>query len=262
MAPRASWKGTLTFGMVALPVGIAPAASRNDIAFKTLAPSGAPVKQSYSDSVTGEVVEYADRRKGFEYQKGSYIQVSDDELHRFAARAGKDIRIVGFVPMADVPHGVIERTYLMFADGGSNRDHAHQRRAALAAPYALIAQALAESGRAGLGRLVMSTKEYPVLIRSDGTNLYLDLLFWNDEVRVHDDPPCEVAPEQVGMAVALIEAMAMDFTLPTNDARAAMVDYLLAKVAGSDEASANPPDATPTPVVNLMDALRESLAAL
>lgn len=260
---KASWTGYINVGLLNLAVGISPAAKREDVTFKTLnADTGAPIKQAITDSVSG--VEVSETRKGFEYASGAYVMLEKDELERFAAQRDSTVKLSGFCPVEAIPPHTIERTYFVFPHGGGTRDQKIQRAKAAARPYWLLHSAMEAEGLAGHGTMVMSTKEYPVALRAHGGFLYLDLLFWADEVRPADAmmPTADASTEEIEMARGLLRAMAKDGYCPReNDAKMDLLTYLHQRAAG-DTVELSPAAAPAEPVIDLMAALKASMAAV
>ncbi len=195
--------------------------------------------------------------KGWEVSKGRYLPVEDAELERFAARQEKTIQILGFVELSEVDPVYYERAYWLEPQERAER------------PYVLLRTAMEESGRAALGRFVLSTKEHLVLLRPTGGILALETLYYPEDVRIRDQREVadrlegvEVSKDELAMAEQLVEGLAKPFKPEEypNETRAALVEFLEAKAAG--EEIAEPEEARePAPVVDLMAALKASLAA-
>ncbi len=255
---RAIWNGFISFGLVTIPVSVGLAQQRSDISFRTLSRETLqPVKQKRWDPERDVEVGPAETVKGWEVSKGRYLPVEDEELERFAARQEKTIQILGFVELSEVDPVYFERAYWLEPQERAER------------PYALLQKAMEGSERAALGRFVLSTKEHLVLLRPAGGMLALQTLYYPEDVRVRDQREIgerlagvEVSAEELTMAEQLVEGLARPFAPEEypNETRASLLEFLEAKAGG--EEIAEPEEARePAPVVDLMAALKASLAA-
>ncbi|HVG99584.1 MAG TPA: Ku protein [Miltoncostaeaceae bacterium] len=255
---RAIWNGFISFGLVTIPVSVGLAQQRSDISFRTLSRETLqPVKQKRWDPERDVEVTPDETVKGWEVSKGRYLPVEDAELERFAARQEKTIQILGFVELSDVDPVYFERAYWLEPQERAER------------PYALLIRAMEESGRAAIGRFVLSTKEHLVLLRPAGGILTLETLYYPEDVRIRDQREIserlegvEVSKEELAMAEQLVGGLAREFKPEEypNETRASLLEFLQAKAAG--EEIAEPEEVRePAPVVDLMAALKASLAA-
>lgn len=255
---RAIWNGFISFGLVTIPVSVGLAQQRNDVSFRTLSrATNRPVKQKRWDPERDVEVGPDDTVKGWEFAKGSHLPIEDAELERFAARQEKTIQILQFVELPEVDPVYFERAYWLEPQERAER------------PYALLARALERSGRAALGRFVLSTKEHLVLLRPMDGMLALQTLYYPEDVRMREAREIaervagvEVTDEELAMAEQLVEGLSRDFEPEAypNQTRAALIEFLEAKAAGQEPAAPEEAPA-PAPVVDLMAALKASLAA-
>jgi DNA end-binding protein Ku len=202
--------------------------------------------------VTGD-----DTVKGWEVAKGRYLPVEDEELEQFAARQEKTIRILQFVDAAEVDPVFFERAYWLEPQERAER------------PYKLLMTAMEEKGRAAIGRFVLSTKEHLVLLRASEGMLTLETLYYPEDIRLKDRneiserlADVDVADAELQMAQQLVEGLARPFEPEAypNETRKALLDFLHAKAEGTE--IAEPEEAPePAPVIDLMAALKASLAA-
>lgn len=254
---RAIWKGFISFGLVTIPVGIGNAQQRRDVSFRNLSrESMVPVKQKRWDPVTDAEVGAEDLVKGYEVSKGRFVTVEDDELARFAAKQERTIEILEFVDADQVDPVFYEKTYWVEPQERAER------------PYALLLQAMERSGRAAIGRFVLSTKEHLVLLRPMNGALAIETLYYVDDLRLSDQreiaervAAVEIKPEELAMADQLIAALTHEFDASKyrNETREALVAFLEAKADGQEPII--PEDVSePAPVVDLMAALKASLA--
>lgn len=255
---RAIWNGFISFGLVTIPVSVGLAQQRKDVSFRTLSRATMrPVKQKRWDTERDVEVGADDTVKGWEVAKGRYVPIEDDELAKFAARQEKTIEIHQFVGLGEVDPVYFDRAYWLEPQERADR------------PYALLATALEQSGRAALGRFVLSTKEHLVLIRALDGMLALQTLYYSEDVRSSDKDDIaarvseiEVGEQELAMAEQLIQAGVKEFTPDAlkNEARARLLDFLEAKAAGQEPVAA-PEEPEPVQVVDLMAALKASLDA-
>lgn len=255
---RAIWNGFISFGLVTIPVSVGLAQQRSDVSFRTLSrATQKPVKQKRWDPERDVEVGSDDTVKGWEASKGHYIPVEEAELERFAARQEKTIRILQFVDLAEVDPVYFERAYWLDPQERAER------------PYLLLTRAMEASGRAAVGRFVLSTKEHLVLLRATDGMLALQTLYYPEDVRVRDKKEIlerlegvDVSKDELAMAEQLVEGLAKPFEPEAypNETRAALVEFLEAKAAGQEIEPAEE-TAAPAPVIDLMAALKASLAA-
>jgi DNA end-binding protein Ku len=255
---RAIWNGFISFGLVTIPVSVGLAQQRSDVSFRTLArATGQPVKQKRWDPVNDVEVGADDVVKGWEVSKGQYLPVEDSELERFAARQEKTIQILQFVELSEVDPVYFERAYWLEPQERAER------------PYKLLAEVMERESRAALGRFVLSTKEHLVLLRPSDGMLTLETLYYPEDIRARDKDEIvgrlegvEVSDDELGMAKQLVEGLAKPFAPEAypNETRAALLEFLEAKAAGQELAPAEEA-AEPAPVIDLMAALKASLAA-
>lgn len=255
---RSIWNGFISFGLVTIPVSVGLAQQRRDISFRTLSrETGQPVRQKRWDTERDVEVTQEETVKGYEVAKGHYVRIEEDELQTFAATNEKTIQILQFVDLAEVDPVYFERAYWLEPQERAER------------PYALLAAAMEQAGRAALGRFVLSTKEHLVLLRPLDGVLALQTLYWPEDVRVADRREVagrvegvEVADEELAMAEQLIEGLTREFEPEAypNETRARLQELLDAKAEGQEPAQ--PAErAEPAPVVDLMAALKASLEA-
>ena len=255
---RAIWNGFISFGLVTIPVSVGLAQQRSDVSFRTLSrATQKPVRQKRWDPDRDVEVGSEDTVKGWEVSKGQYIPVEDAELERFAARQEKTIRILQFVDLGEVDPVYFERAYWLDPQERAER------------PYLLLTRAMEASGRAAVGRFVLSTKEHLVLLRATDGMLALQTLYYPEDVRARDKKEIlerlqgvDVSKDELAMAEQLVAGLAKPFDPEAypNETRRALVEFLEAKAAGQEvEPTEEAP--APAPVIDLMAALKASLAA-
>jgi DNA end-binding protein Ku len=253
---RTIWNGSISFGLVNIPIGLALATQRNDISFRTLhRECGTPIKQKRWCPVHERDVEADELVKGWEVAKGEFVLVEESDLEAVALQRSQSIEILRFVELADVDPMYFDRTYYLAPAGAD----------AARRPYVLLLRAMQETGMAAVGKFVLWGKENLCLIRPQGDALALETLFFADDVRSKSEIEEAVASTQVqkaelDLAGQVIQSLvgewnATDFE---NEYRRDLRAMLDAKLAG--EAITRPAPAPETPVVDLMEALRRSVA--
>jgi len=255
---RAIWKGFVSFGLVTIPVNVGIAQDRKDPSFRTLVRDTLrPVKQKRWDPDRDVEVQPEQTVKGYEVGRGRYVLVEEDELARFAPRQEKTVQILQFVELPEVDPVFFEKAYWLEPQERAER------------PYALLVAALERTGRAAVGRFVLSTKEHLVLLRAVEGVLTLQTLYYPEDVRTDVQAEIreriagvEVADAELQIAEQLVTGMtrAFDPGAYPNETRSAIMAMLEAKAEGQ-EVTAPEAQAEPAPVVDLMAALKASLAA-
>jgi DNA end-binding protein Ku len=260
---RTTWNGSISFGLVNIPVGLAPATAsssrQSDVQFKLLHREClTPIKQKRWCPVHDVELGPDEIVRGWEVAKGQFVPVEDAELEALESYdTSRAIEIRSFVPAADVDPVFFDRTYYLVPAGAEA-----QRR-----PYALLLEAMREGGVAALGSFVLAGKEKLCLIRPKGEALALETLFVAEDVRSQDEideavTATGVREEELALAKQIIAGLAGSFEPSElrSDYRAQLRQLLEAKLEGREVAELAP-QAEDAPVVDLMEALRASVAA-
>lgn len=254
---RPVWTGVLTFGLVTVPVALYTATSSHDVRFHQLQRGTSDrVRNKRVNERTGREVEYADIVKGFEVAEGEYVVLEPEELEQISPGRSRTIDIAGFVDLADVDPIFFDTTYYLGPRGTE-----YQK------VYALLVEALAHAGKAGLAMFAMRGKEYLTAVRSENGLLELHTMHFADEVRdarteVRDLPErAKLSAQEVRTAEQLIGMLAIDWKPEDwHDTYEEQVRKLVEdKLAGRKIAVSTGPAPEATNVVDLMDALRRSL---
>ncbi|HET6437513.1 MAG TPA: Ku protein [Anaeromyxobacter sp.] len=256
MAPRSIATGTISFGLVSIPVRLYAATQPSaQISFHLLhAKDGSRLKQQYVCAKDGEVVPRDEMLKGFEFAKDRYVTFNTEELKALEEIATQTIDIAEFVPAAQVDPVYFDRAYHLGPDKGG------------AKAYRLLTEALSRSGRAALARYAARGKQYLVLIRPAKGRLVMQQLYYADEVRpIEEVPvdPADIKDSEVQLALQLIEQTAADSFHPERyeDAvRQRTLQAIEGKVQGQ-EIQVSAPPAPQGEVIDIMDALKASLEA-
>lgn len=199
MAARSFASVTISFGLVSIPVDVYSAEiSSSRLSFNLLhAKDGARVKQQYVCALDGEVVERSEMVKGYEYEKDRYVMFKPEEIKALEEAGTKMVNITEFVPLDTVDPMFFDRTYLL----------APQRQGGK--PYALLNEAMRETGLCAVGRWAARGREYVVIVRPVPGGMAMHQLYFKDEVRTLKDIPMgdepQIAPGELKLAKALIE---------------------------------------------------------
>jgi DNA end-binding protein Ku len=259
---RTTWNGSVSFGLVNIPVGLAPAtkpaARQSDVSFRLLhRECGSPIKQKRWCPVHERDVESDELVKGWEVSKGQFVMVEDGDLEAIENRdTSRSIDINRFVRMEEVDPIYYDRTYFLVPAGAEA-----QRR-----PYVLLLEAMKDAGVAALGRFVLAGKEKLCLIRPMGEALALETLFVHEDVKDHAEIDEAVAGAQVkkpelDLAKQIIASLEAPFEPEElrSEYRESLRELLEAKLQGVELEV--PVAEAPTPVIDLMEALKASVAA-
>lgn len=255
MPPHAIGSGTISFGLVSIPVKLYVATSPGSVSFHLLhAKCGSRIRQQMFCPTCNEVVERSGLVRGYEFARDQYVRVVDDELKALEGESSKTIDIAEFVPLDRVDPIYFERAYYLGPDKGGEK------------PYRLLADALARAGQVALARFVMRGKESLVLIRAAQDGLLLHTMYFADEVRsfgeIDKGRSARIRDGELDLAMKLIEGLSRpDFTPEEfqDEYRARVLDLVQRKVEGREVTTAAPPAQRPQ-VIDLMEALRASLA--
>jgi DNA end-binding protein Ku len=255
MAARPIASGIVSFGLVAVPVKLYPATRSKSLSFNMLHKKDrARLKQQYVCSGCGDVVERDDTVKGYEYAKGEYAVLSEDELQALEQKSDQSIEIEQFVPIEKVDPVYFDKAYLLGPDKGGHK------------PYRLLGAAMRQSGKCAVAKFSTRGKQQLVLLRQADEGLVLHTLFYADEVRSFADVELgdDVAtkPAEVELAVKLIEQLAtdrFDATLYEDEYRKSALAMIERKIEGQEVVSL-PARAPRAQVIDLMEALKQSLA--
>jgi DNA end-binding protein Ku len=263
MPMRTTWNGSISFGLVTIPVGLAPAtkpaARQSDVAFRQLhRECGTPIKQKRWCPVHDREVEMDEIVKGWEVAKGQFVQIEDADLEAIEQRdTSRSIDISRFVQLEEVDPVYFDRTYFLVPAGAEA-----QRR-----PYVLLLEAMKQSNVAALGRFVLAGKEKLCLIRAMGDALALETLFVHEDVKDHAEIDeaiggADVKKPELELAKQIISSLQGPFE-PEEELRSeyreSLRELLEAKAAGHEITAPEPVEVAPT--IDLMEALRASVAA-
>jgi DNA end-binding protein Ku len=254
--PQAIWSGAITFGLVTIPVKLFTAVRTNDLRFNFLhGADGGRIFNERHCTVCNEKVEYRDLVRGYEFEKGRYVQLTDDDLKAVNPEATQTVEILEFVELDRINPMYFDTPY--YLEPEKKGRHA----------YALLRESLREANKVGIARVVIRSREHLAALKPNGEALVLELMHYADELveqSAFDFPAlkAEVAPAELKVAKMLIDTMSVEAFEPEKfhdsyrDAVLAMID---ARVAGVTIATPEAKRPAATNVVNLMDVLQRSL---
>lgn len=255
MAARPLFSGTISFGLVSIPVKLYTAASSQAISFNLLhAKCGNRIHQQRFCPICNEVVEREGLVRGYEFAKDQYVRFEEAELEALEGEASQAIEISEFVPLATVDPLYFEKAYYLGADKAGEK------------PYRLLADAMHKAGKVALAKFVMRGKENLVLVRPAMSGLMLHTMYYAGEVRSFDEVPkgesAKVSEAETNLAIRLIDELSGGEFRPEqfrDEYRQRVLDLVEQKAEGK-EITVSAPQAPRAQVIDLMAALKESLA--
>ncbi len=259
---RAIWSGSISFGLLNVPVRLYSAVSKQTVRFRELREGdGSRVKHKRVAESDGKEVPYEKIVKGYEYAPDQYVVLSRDELSELEPQRSRAIEIQDFVDLDEIDPIYFEQPYYLGPDKGAER------------AYALLVQAMKDARKVAVARFVLRNKEHLAAIRPMGDVLTLTTMRFHDEVSSPQDLDGEVFEEakpkkpekrELEMATQLIESLTSDFDPDKyrDEYREELLDLLERKAEGKEVVSAPTEEPKPTKAPDLMAALEESLAAV
>jgi len=251
---RSIWSGSVSFGLVNIPVKLFSAVHQHDVRFHQLAPDGSRVQYKRVSEKTGREIEYDKIRRGFETSKGKFVFFEPGELEKLRPEATKTIDIEDFVALDEIDPIYYENTYYLAPDG-----------TAAAKGYALLASVMKDRERVAIGKIVMRDKQYLAAIRPYRSGLALSTMLFADEIR--DPVESDVFPERKGsvnarekeMAAQIVDSLAREWDPRRyhDDYEEQLREVIKAKSKGKTIEPFAPKKSAE--VVDLMEALRASL---
>src|SRR3954447_10238930 len=259
--PRSMWSGAISFGLVNVPIKLYSAVSKKTVRFHQLnGETGNRIAQKRTDAVTGDEVPYENLVKGYALTRDQYVIINPDELDALDPEKSRTIDIEDFVDLSEIDPIYYDHPYYLVPDKGA------------AKAYGLLLNAMQESGRVAIARVVLRSKEQLVAIRPDrdGRLLMMETMIFADEGVTKEDldglpeaDELKVSEREVKMAQQLIESLATDFEPGRykDEYREKVLELIEAKAEGQEIVTA-PEAPAPAKVPDLMAALEASLAAV
>jgi DNA end-binding protein Ku len=254
MPPRAMWKGAISFGLVTIPVAVYPATEEKSLKFNQLhEPDMGRIRYKRVCSVDGEEVEYDQIVKGYEVEKDRYVVVTEDDLDAVPIPSSRAIDIQQFVELEEIDPILFKKSYYLIPEETG------------AKAYALLRRALSEQAKVGIAKVSFRDKEHLAALRFKDDVFVLETMYWPDEVRAADFDTLgsdeKVRENEVDMARSLIDSLTEPWQPEayTDAYREALLEIVEKKLAG--EPIEAPAEEAPARVVDLMEALKASVAA-
>jgi DNA end-binding protein Ku len=258
--PRSIWTGAISFGMVTVPVKMYSALDRKSVRFHQLsAKTGARIMQKRVDSQTGDEVPYEDIVKGYEIAKDRYVVVEPAELDALEPKKTKTIEIEDFVDLTQIDPVFYDHPYYLAPGAGGVK------------PYRLLLEAMRETNKVAVARVVIRSKEQLVALRPMGDALGMATMIFADEVlspdrldEVREASEVKTTKRELDMAKQLVGSLAGDFEPDKyhDTYREEVLDLIERKAQGEEVVFQEPPADEPEPAPDLMSALKASLEAV
>jgi DNA end-binding protein Ku len=255
--PRAIWSGSISFGLVSIPVKLYNAVSRKSVSFNQIdSRTGARIRYRKVSDADGDEVPTEAIVKGYQLASGDYVLIGDDELASLDPEASRTVEIEQFVHLDEIDPLFYDAAYYAVPDKAARK------------PYALLVKAMEEQGKVAIARFVMRSKQYLCALRSDEGALVLSTMVYADEV---NDPyelgelegvdEVSVSDRELRMARQLIDSLTEDFEPARYEDtyRLRVLDLIERKAAGEEEVMAPPTPVAEEKLVDLMAALEESV---
>lgn len=252
---RAIWKGTISFGLVSIPVSLHPAIRREELQFRLLRGSDmSPVNYKRVAAADGKEVTWDKIVKGYEYEKGKFVVIKEDDFKRVDIEATQTVDILNFVEIKEVNPLLFYKPYHLESGKGGGK------------AYILLRDALEKSGKIAIARVVIKTRQHLAAIKPQGKNLMLELMHFPDELldssELKGPQGTPAGKAEINMAQKLIESMTTDWNPEEyrDEYKDALVEMIEDKVAHGDKKPAKTkPTRRPSNVIDLVSVLQESL---
>jgi DNA end-binding protein Ku len=253
---RAIWKGSISFGLVNIPIALYPATRKEELSFRLLRRSDlSPVNYKRVAQKDGKEVPWDEIVKGYEYEKGKYVVLKNEDFQRVDLEATQTVDIEDFVDQEEIDPMFFYKPYYLEPQKGGDK------------AYVLLRNALAESKKVGIAKVVIKTRQYLAGVKAEDGVLVLELMHFAEELadsdKLHVPKKIEPGKREINMAKALIDSMSSkwDPEKYRDDYREALMEVIEEKVeAGGKEIEAKPkPKRQPTKVIDLVSVLQKSL---
>jgi DNA end-binding protein Ku len=253
---RAIWRGTISFGLVSIPVKLYTATEAHDVSFRQVhVTDGGRIRYKRVCELDGEEVPYSDIAKGYELPDGEMVVLSDEDFANLPLASSKEIDVVEFVPASQIDPMLYNKSYYAEADKSA------------AKPYVLMRDTLADSDRVAIVKVALRSREALGVLRALGDVLVVHTLLWPEEVRDAESlaPQTEVTvrKQEIAMASSYIDSLAADFDPSefTDEYKAAVEELVEAKIAGREVTEVAPNGDGGGEVIDLVEALRANVEA-
>lgn len=253
---RPIWKGTISFGLVAIPVSLYTATEAHDVSFRQVhAADGGRIRYKRVCELDGKEVPYSDIAKGYELPGGEMVVLTDEDLGNLPLVSSKEIDVLEFVPAGQIDPILYNKAYYAEPDKSAVK------------PYVLMRDTLADSERVAVVKVTLRSREALGVLRTAGDVLVVHTLLWPEEVRdagaLAPQTEVTVRPQELAMASSYIDSLAADFdpSQYADEYRAAVEELVSAKTAGRELTVVEPSGDGGGEVIDLVEALRASVQA-
>jgi DNA end-binding protein Ku len=253
---RPIWKGTISFGLVAIPVSLYTATEAHDVSFRQVhASDGGRIRYRRVCELDGEEVPYSDIAKGYELPGGEMVVLSDEDFANLPLASSKEIDVVEFVPADQIDPMLFSKAYYAEPDKSAVK------------PYVLMRDTLADSDRVAVVKVTLRSREALGVLRVSDEVLVVQTLLWPEEVRdaasLAPQTDVTVRPQELAMASSYIDSLAADFdpSQYTDEYKAAVEELVAAKTAGRELTDLEPAPSSGGEVIDLVEALRANVQA-
>lgn len=251
---RTLWKGAVSFGLVNIPVAMYVATEKKDVKFNYLHQQCmTPIQYRKFCPSCDKEISPEEIVRGYEYQKGNYVVINEEDLERIPLENTKTIDILDFVNLAQVDPIYFDKSYYLEPSAGGEK------------AYTLLIEAMQQTSKVALARVVIRSKQSLAALRVKDRYLLMETLFFPDEIRSPQSlssglEPSRLHENELKMAVSLVDNLSTDFDPGkySNEYRQALWEMIEAKIAGQEIVSPQP-SAQPGKVVDLMEALKASI---
>ena len=253
---RAIWKGSISFGLVNIPIALYPATRKEELSFRLLRRSDlSPVNYKRVAEKDGKEVPWDEIVKGYEYEKGKYVVLKNEDFQRVDLEATQTVDIQDFVDQEDIDPMFFYKPYYLEPQKGGDK------------AYVLLRDALEESKKVGIAKVVIKTRQYLAGVKAEDGVLVLELMHFAEELadsdQLHVPKKIEPGKREINMAKALIDSMSSKWNPEKyrDDYREALMEVIEEKMeAGGKEIEEKPkPKRQPTKVIDLVSVLQQSL---
>jgi DNA end-binding protein Ku len=253
---RAIWKGSISFSLVNIPISLYPATKREELNFRLLRASDlSPINYKRVAEADGKEVSWDQIVKGYEYEKGKFVILKDEDFRRADIEATQSVDIIEFVELSEIDPMFFDRPYYLEP----------QKKGAKA--YALLREALRRSGKVGIAKVVIKTRQHLAAVKPVQNTLVLELMHFAEELVKPDSLEIpghlDIGSKELDMASELVDRMTGEWEASkyTDDYRHALLDLIEKKIELGDKAlpADRPSKKSATNVVDLASVLQESL---
>jgi DNA end-binding protein Ku len=260
-ASRAIWKGNISFGLVNIPVSLHAAESRNEIRFKLLDRKNmSPIHYKRVDEATGQEVDWSDIVHGYEYEPGQYVVINDDDLKRANVEATQTVEIMEFVEGAEISPRFFDKPYYLQPDKKARKS------------YALLREVMRRTGKYGIGKIVLRSRQYIAAVFPEGDVIVVNLLRYPYELRdastldlpEQNEKSMGMSDGEIRMAERLVESMVDEWNPQKyhdtyRDDIMQMIQHRIDTGQTAESTEPMPSAPRPTKVVDIMDLLKRSV---